>query len=167
MAKQKGYAYIEEKVLSAIPCWNQWTRQLRRIYLALPAFGSSPAAIEEICEELGFDYEKVEKKILTTPSFGKHLELYRKDNAYPIVTQREDGKYTYRIKHDDLKQVYGQYADIVKYFHMEDLKAQGKGSEFALRVIDQRKLVEMNATEIDEEKLQSNGLEEVKLFERA
>ena len=165
MANKKGYPYIEEKVLTAIPCWNQWTRQLRRIYLALPAFGSSPAAIEEICEELGFDYEKVEKKIITTPSFKKYLDMYRDENAYPVVSQREDGKYTYRIKHDDLKQVYGQYADIVKYFHMEDLKAQGKGSEFALRVIDQRKLVEMNAPEVEQEST-SDGEIEVKIFDR-
>ena len=91
--------------------------------------------------------------------------MYRDENAYPVVSQREDGKYTYRIKHDDLKQVYGQYADIVKYFHMEDLKAQGKGSEFALRVIDQRKLVEMNAPEIEQERT-SDGELEVKIFDR-
>ena len=165
MAKQKGYAYIEEKVLQAIPCWNQWTRQLRRIYLALPAFGSSDFAIQEICEELGFNYESVQKKIITTPSFKKYLAMYREDNAYPVVSERADGKYTYRIKHDDLKQVYGQYADIINYFHMEDLKAQGKGSEFALRVIDQRKLVEMNASEIEEDK--PDGKVEVKLFDTA
>jgi hypothetical protein len=165
MAKQKGYAYIEEKVLQAIPCWNQWTRQLRRIYLALPAFGSSDFAIQEICEELGFNYESVQKKIITTPSFSTYLKMYRTDNAYPIVTQREDGKYTYRIKHEDLKQVYGQYADIINYFHMEDLKAQGKGSEFSMRVIDQRKLVEMNAPDVEEK--DPDAKVEVKLFDTA
>ena len=165
MAKQKGYAYIEEKVLQAIPCWNQWTRQLRRIYLSLPAFGSSDFAIQEICEELGFNYESVQKKIITTPSFSKYLKMYRTDNAYPVVTQREDGKYTYRIKHEDLKQVYGQYADIINYFHMEDLKAQGKGSEFSMRVIDQRKLLEMNAPEVEEK--DPDAKVEVKLFDTA
>ena len=165
MAKQKGYAYIEEKVLQAIPCWNQWTRQLRRIYLSLPAFGSSDFAIQEICEELGFNYESVQKKIITTPSFSKYLKMYSTDNAYPIVTQREDGKYTYRIKHEDLKQVYGQYADIINYFHMEDLKAQGKGSEFSMRVIDQRKLVEMNAPDVEEK--DPDAKVEVKLFDTA
>jgi hypothetical protein len=48
---------------------------------------------------------------------------------------------------------------------MEDLKAQGKGSEFALRVIDQRKLVEMNSSEIEEDK--PDGKVEVKLFDTA
>ena len=103
MAKQKGYAYIEEKVLQAIPCWNQWTRQLRRIYLSLPAFGSSDFAIQEICEELGFNYESVQKKIITTPSFSKYLKMYRTDNAYPIVTQREDGKYEKGRSHERVR----------------------------------------------------------------
>ena len=91
--------------------------------------------------------------------------MYRTDNAYPIVTQREDGKYTYRIKHEDLKQVYGQYADIINYFHMEDLKAQGKGSEFSMRVIDQRKLVVMNAPDVEEK--DPDAKVEVKLFDTA
>ena len=166
MANKKGYAFIEDKVLKAIPCWHQWTRQLRRIYLALPAFGSSDEAIREICEELGFDYEKVIKKILTIPSFSDYLKRYREDNDYPVVSEREDGKYTHRVKHEEIKKVYGQYSDIIKYFHMEDLKAQNKGADFAMRVIDQRKLVEMNVAEVDEEKVKSNGTSEVKLFER-
>jgi len=168
MAKQntkRGYQLIEEKVLNSIPCWKDWTRQLRRIYLALPAFGSSDAAIEEICDELGFSYEKVKMKIDGSRSFQKYLGMYRKDNAYPVVSQREDGSYTYRIKHDELKQVYGQYSDIIRYFHMEDLKAQGKGSDFSMKVIDQRKLVEMNQSEVVEER-NEEGEVEVKLFER-
>ena len=44
---------------------------------------------------------------------------------------------------------------------MEDMKAQGKGSDFAMKVIDQRKLVEMNQSE--EVKEEEYG--EVSLFE--
>jgi len=48
---------------------------------------------------------------------------------------------------------------------MEDLKAQGKGSDFSMKVIDQRKLVEMNQSEVVEDK-NEDGEVEVKLFER-
>jgi|3_EtaG_2_1085321.scaffolds.fasta_scaffold15412_3 hypothetical protein len=171
MVKQndkKGYQLVEEKVLKAIPCWTNWTRQLRRVYLSLPAFGSSDASIEEICEELGFNYESIKMKIKITcshkdceKSFQSWLDAFSKNNDYPVTTVRDDGKYEYRIKHDELKQVYGQYADIISYFHMEDMKAQGKGSDFAMKVIDQRKLVEMNQSE--EVKEEEYG--EVSLFE--
>jgi len=165
MANKKGYAFTENKVLKAIPCWHQWTRQLRRIYLSLPAFGSSEAAIEEICDELGFNYEKVCQKIISTPSFKRFLDMYRKEKDYPKVNDRDDGKYEHRVKHEEIKKVYGQYSDIIKYFHMEDLKAQNKGADFAMRVIEQRNLVEMNIPDVDEEKVKSNGSGVVKLFE--
>ena len=48
---------------------------------------------------------------------------------------------------------------------MEDLKAQNKGADFAMRVIEQRNLVEMNIPDVDEEKVKSNGSGVVKLFE--
>ncbi len=114
---------------------------------------------------MGFNYEKVSQKIISTPSFKRFLDMYRKEKDYPKVNDRDDGKYEHRVKHEEIKKVYGQYSDIIKYFHMEDLKAQNKGADFAMRVIEHRNLVEVNMPDLDEEKVKSNGSGVVKLFE--
>ena len=79
-----GVSEIERRVLKAIPEWKLWTRQLKQVYILLPVFGSSLDGLAEICDEFGWDIDKLEKKIERTASFSKRLADYRNTGEYPI-----------------------------------------------------------------------------------
>ena len=54
-----GVSEIERRVLKAIPEWKLWTRRLKQVYILLPVFGSSLDGLSEICDEFGWDIDKL------------------------------------------------------------------------------------------------------------
>ena len=127
-----GVSEIERRVLKAIPEWKKWTRQLKQVYVLLPVFGSTSDGIHEMCEEFGWNKEKLAEKISSTLSFKKILDLYRKEDSYPIFP---GSKKTY-IKKSHLDTVYAHESAVISFMHLERAKAQGSaGVNFALKMM--------------------------------
>jgi|TARA_R100000781_G_scaffold108013_3_gene72447 hypothetical protein len=127
-----GVSEIERRVLKAIPEWKKWTRQLKQVYVLLPVFGSTSDGIHEMCEEFGWNKEKLAEKISSTLSFKKRLDQYRKEDSYPIFP---GSKKTY-IKKSHLDTVYAHESAVISFMHLERAKAQGSaGVNFALKMM--------------------------------
>ena len=129
-----GVSEIERRVLKAIPEWKEWTRQLKQVYILLPVFGSNADGIIEMCDEFGWDGEKLLKKIERTSSFSERLSSYRKEKEYPIFP----GSKKNRIKKSHLDTVYAHESAVISFMHLEKAKAQGTaGVNFALKMMAQ------------------------------
>lgn len=127
-----GVSEIERRVLKAIPEWKEWTRQLKQVYILLPVFGSNADGIIEMCDEFGWDGEKLLKKIERTSSFSERLSSYRKEKEYPIFP----GSKKNRIKKSHLDTVYAHESAVISFMHLEKAKAQGTaGVNFALKMM--------------------------------
>ena len=127
-----GVSEIERRVLKAIPDWKKWTRQLKQVYVLLPVFGASDEGIEEMCEEFGWDREKLAKKIESDNSFRLRLAHYRDTSSYPIFP---GSKKTY-IKKSHLDTVYAHESAVLSFMHLEKAKASGSaGVNFALKMM--------------------------------
>jgi len=127
-----GVSEIERRVLKAIPEWKKWTRQLKQVYILLPVFGSTDEGINEMCEEFGWDRQKLSDKITSTLSFKKRLDKYREEDSYPIFP---GSKKTY-IKKSHLDTVYAHESAVISFMHLERAKAQGSaGVNFALKMM--------------------------------
>ena len=132
-AKQlKGVAEIEKKIIRALPGWKEWPRQLRQVYMLLPVFGFSEESLEEMCEEFGWKYESLLKKIESVKSFNEALELYREEKEYPLFVNSK----RIRIKNSHLEAVYASESSIISFMHLEKVKAEGRaGVDFALKIM--------------------------------
>ena len=127
-----GVSEIERRVLKAIPEWKDWTRQLKQVYILLPVFGSNSDGIIEMCDEFGWDGEKLLKKIERTSSFSERLSNYRSEKEYPIFP----GTKKNRIKKSHLDTVYAHESAVISFMHLEKAKAQGSaGVNFALKMM--------------------------------
>ena len=129
-----GVSEIERRVLKAIPEWKLWTRQLKQVYILLPVFGSSLDGLAEICDEFGWDIDKLEKKIERTASFSKRLADYRNTGEYPIFPSSKRS----RIKKSHLDTVYAHESAVISFMHLDRAKASGSaGVNFALKMMAQ------------------------------
>jgi len=127
-----GVSEIERRVLKAIPEWKDWTRQLKQVYILLPVFGSTDDAIEEMCDEFGWNSEKLFEKIEKFLSFRQRLEEYRAEGHYPIFP----GSKKNYIKKSHLDTVYAHESAVISFMHLEKAKAQGSaGVNFALKMM--------------------------------
>ena len=62
-----GYDKIASRVTGSVPCWKEWPRRLRRIYVSLEDWGSSEAAIEDMVGV--WDWESGTPPCLALPAF--------------------------------------------------------------------------------------------------
>ena len=69
----KTYEKIEQRVVSAIPDWKDWSRRLRRIYASLEDWGSSEEAVEDMIVQWGWDLAVVNALIKKTPSKAVYM----------------------------------------------------------------------------------------------
>jgi len=127
-----GVSEIERRVFKAIPEWKKWTRQLKQVYILLPVFGSSDSGINEMCDEFGWDSEKLQKKIEADKTFMTRLTDYRDTEQYPIFP----GSKKNYIKKSHLDTVYAHESAVISFMHLEKAKASGSaGVNFALKMM--------------------------------
>ena len=64
-----GFTAIEKRVLKVLPQWKQWPRRLRKVYILLGTYGSSNAALREMCDEFGWDANELKVQIEECENF--------------------------------------------------------------------------------------------------
>tara|TARA_R100000655_G_scaffold44854_2_gene81618 strand:- start:2445 stop:3071 length:627 start_codon:yes stop_codon:yes gene_type:complete len=128
-----GFTAIEKRVLKVLPAWKQWPRRLRKVYILLGTYGSSNAALREMCDEFGWDANELKEQIEQCKDFYDALQEYREEGAYPEIPQ---SKRNSRLTTAQLNTLYTQEAAMIQFMHLEDAKAQGKaGTDFAIKLI--------------------------------
>jgi hypothetical protein len=128
-----GFTAIEKRVLKVLPQWKQWPRRLRKVYILLGTYGSSNAALREMCDEFGWDANELKVQIEECENFFDALREYREDGTYPEIQQ---SKRNSRLTTAQLNTLYAQEAAMIQFMHLEDAKAQGKaGTDFAIKLI--------------------------------
>ena len=71
---------VRDVLLWAYPEWNEWSRDLKRIFTLLPSYGVGKENLESMCEDFEWDFEKINKKINNNFSFKKAVQEF-KDNG--------------------------------------------------------------------------------------
>ena len=72
---------VRDVLLWAYPEWNEWSRDLKRIFTLLPSYGVGKENLESMCEDFEWDFEKINKKINNNFSFKKAVQEF-KDNGF-------------------------------------------------------------------------------------
>ena len=109
-----GYDKIASRVTGSVPCWKEWPRRLRRIYVSLEDWGSSEAAIEDMVEVWGWDSESIKRLIKSTPTFEQALEAFREIEGYPTKKGWKNP-----VTLSQLKTVYMREGELAAYAMLE------------------------------------------------
>ena len=60
---------VRDILLLAYPEWNEWSRDLKRVFSLLPSYGVGKESLESMCEDFSWGFDKLTKKIDNTGSF--------------------------------------------------------------------------------------------------
>jgi hypothetical protein len=112
---EKIYEKIEQRVVSAIPDWKDWSRRLRRIYSSLQDWGSGEEAVEDMIVQWGWDLGEVNALIKKTPSFEMALGDYRVIGNYP----KKKG-WVKNIRTSELKTVYMREGELTSFASLDE-----------------------------------------------
>lgn len=72
---------IRDMLLVAYPEWNEWSRALKRVFALLPSYGVGKEGLESMCDDFGWDFKKLNEKILRSGSFKQAVKEF-KENGY-------------------------------------------------------------------------------------
>ena len=128
-----------DKILRAYPEWVEWPRKLRRIFVCLPSYGVGDTAVESMCEEFTWDFEKTNKLIAKTKTFVKAVNDYVSNNySYRSV---ETGKNsTMSVKWSNLQKIYMMESGISSYIKAES----GKQSTAENKLLERSGLLDID-----------------------
>ena len=132
-----GYDKIASRVTGSVPCWKEWPRRLRRIYVSLEDWGSSEAAIEDMVEVWGWEWESIKRLIKSTPTFEQALEAFRENEGYPTKKG-----WKYAVTPSQLKTVYMREGELAAYAMLE---ADPKAINFHRDVVEKNGMLDMAA----------------------
>ena len=130
-----GYDKIASRVTGSVPCWKEWPRRLRRIYVSLEDWGSSEAAIEDMVEVWGWDSESIKRLIKSTPTFEQALEAYRDDEGDPTKKGCKNP-----VTLSQLKTVYMREGELAAYAMLE---ADPKAVNFHRDIVEKNGMLDM------------------------
>ena len=130
-----GYDKIASRVTGSVPCWKEWPRRLRRIYVSLEDWGSSETAIEDMVEVWGWDSESIKRLIKSTPTFEMALEAYRDDEGYPTKKGWKNP-----VTLSQLKTVYMREGELAAYAMLE---ADPKAVNFHRDIVEKNGMLDM------------------------
>ena len=130
-----SYDKIAFRVNGSVPCWKEWPRRLRRIYVSLEDWGSSDAAIEDMVEVWEWKWESIKQLIKSTPTFEQALEAYRDDEGYPT---KKGWKHPVTLS--QLKTVYMREGELAAYAMLE---ADPKAINFHRDIVDKNGMRDM------------------------
>jgi hypothetical protein len=118
---------FRDNILLAYPEWSEWSRNLRRIFVCLPAYGVGDAALESMCDDFGWKYDKICKMMASVPSFVSAVDEYQA-NGYQYRTgkrQVTSGTLPFTVKWAHLMQVYMMESGIAAFIKGEVGKLSG------------------------------------------
>ena len=76
---------VRDILLLAYPEWNEWSRDLKRVFSLLPSYGVGKESLESMCEDFSWGFDKLTKKIAYTGSFKVAVKEFV-DNGYQYRT---------------------------------------------------------------------------------
>ena len=83
---------FRDNVLVGYPEWVTWSRKLRRIFVCLPSYGVGKEALESMCEDFEWDFEKTSKLIdgnatftISNPKQGQVVDFILSGNHTPTL----------------------------------------------------------------------------------
>ena len=141
--KTKG-EIIRGHLLLVYPEWDSWPRDFRRVFVLLPSYGADWDGIENMCRDLGWNYESVRKRVEAHGSFSKALGDYI-DSGYKYRVARgrkvlRNGvKYDVAIKWSQVQHVYMIESGITSFIKGE----VGKVSPAEMKLIEKSRLLEV------------------------
>ena len=130
-----GYDKIASRVTGSVPCWKEWPRRLRRIYVSLEDWGSSEVAIEDMVEVWGWEWESIKRLIKSTPTFEQALEAFRENERYPTKKGWRQA-----VTPSQLKTVYMREGELAAYAMLE---ADPKAINFHRDVVEKNGMLDM------------------------
>jgi len=130
-----SYEKIASRVTGSVPCWKEWPRRLRRIYVSLEDWGSSEVAIEDMVEVWEWKWESIKRLIKSTPTFEQALEAYRDDDGYPTKKGWKNP-----VTLSQLKTVYMREGELAAYAMLE---ADPKAINFHRDIVDKNGMLDM------------------------
>mgnify|MGYP003634045126 FL=1 len=130
-----GYDKIASRVTGSVPCWKEWPRRLRRIYVSLEDWGSSDVAIEDMVGVWDWEWESIKRLIKSTPTFEQALEAYRDDEGYPTKKGWKNP-----VTLSQLKTVYMREGELAAYAMLE---ADPKAVNFHRDVVEKNGMLDM------------------------
>ena len=130
-----GYDKIASRVTGSVPCWKEWPRRLRRIYVSLEDWGSSDVAIEDMVGVWDWEWESIKRLIKSTPTFEQALEAYRDDEGYPTKKGWKNP-----VTLSQLKTVYMREGELAAYAMLE---ADPKAVNFHRDIVEKNGMLDM------------------------
>ena len=130
-----GYDKIASRVTGSVPCWKEWPRRLRRIYVSLEDWGSSDVAIEDMVEVWEWKWESIKQLIKSTPTFEQALEAFRKKKSYPAKKGWKKP-----VTSSQLKTVYMREGELAAYAMLE---ADPKAINFHRDIVEKNGMLDM------------------------
>ena len=130
-----GYDKIASRVTGSVPCWKEWPRRLRRIYVSLEDWGASEVAIEDMVEVWGWEWESIKRLIKSTPTFEQALEAFRENEGYPTKKGWRQA-----VTPSQLKTVYMREGELAAYAMLE---ADPKAVNFHRDIVEKNGMLDM------------------------
>jgi len=130
-----GYDKIASRVTGSVPCWKEWPRRLRRIYVSLEDWGSSDVAIEDMVGVWDWEWESIKRLIKSTPTFEQALEAFRDDEGYPTKKGWKNP-----VTLSQLKTVYMREGELAAYAMLE---ADPKAVNFHRDIVEKNGMLDM------------------------
>lgn len=133
---------VRDVLLWAYPEWNEWPRDLKRVFALLPSYGVGKESLESMCDDFGWTFKKLNEKILRSPSFKRAVKEF-KENGYVYRTGKRplrSGKFwDVPIKWSTVQHVYMLESGMVAFIKAE----MNKVSRPEEKLIDKTGLLEV------------------------
>jgi len=133
---------FRDNILIGYPEWPTWSRKLRRIFVSLPSYGVGKEALESMCEDFEWDFEKTSKLIDGNASFTKAVNDFIEDGyRYRTAIRYPNSKnpLPFEIKWSKLQLVYMMESGITSFIKAE----LGKISAVENKLIEKSGLLEI------------------------